>query len=72
MLNINIRSNTYITSIQTILKANRNSTKFGCFKNLFNNNDTINCFKSYILTPVLCANFCSLTGNANKKSIISL
>lgn len=70
MLNMDIIDNSYITSIETILKLNSNSTYLGCYQNLFNINEQIDCFKSFILTPVLCINYCRLTGTTTGIKIV--
>ena len=62
MMDINIIANSYITSISTLLKLQTNSTHLGCFQNVFNTDQQVDCFKSFILTQVLCTNFCNLRG----------
>ena len=57
--------NSYLTSIRIILKKYTNSTNLGCFQHIYNNSQQVDCFKSYILTSLLCVNFCSLRGETS-------
>ena len=61
-MDIQIIDNSYIISINQMLKLYANSTHVGCFQNAFYNNQQVECFKSYILTQALCINFCYLRG----------
>lgn len=61
-MNFEILDNSYITSIDKILKYKINSTHLGCFQKVFFSQEQVECFKSYILTQALCINFCSLMG----------
>ena len=61
-MSIKIIDNSYITSISEITKLYPNSSHVGCFQNAFHNKQQVECFNSFILTQMLCINFCYLRG----------
>lgn len=61
-MDIEIIDETYVTNISGLLNLQTNSTQLGCFQNIFEIDQQIDCFKSFLLTQSLCINFCSVRG----------